>query len=253
MKFRQQPCEIMKSLGIYSPQDIDLDLIAYSLGAEVKRVSLSDCEGYIIGSEDKAIITINVDAPIQRQRFSLGHETGHWVNDKKLNLTYRCTTTDMRQRNPQKSNFRQQKEVRANQFAAELLIPKHIITPYLADLDVTFDSVGALAEMFNVSRTSTAIRLVELSPFPCMLICYDRVGNRRWFSRSDIIPEHFWPHNKITNPQNVFIPGEAEEVDADTWIDEEKAISHSVIQSIFLNSYDILVLLWWKDEAHLLA
>ena len=159
----------------------------------------------------------------------------------------------MRQCTPQKSNFRQQKEVRANQFAAELLIPKHIVTPYLADLNVTFESVGAIAEMFNVSRTSTAIRLVELSPFPCMLICYDRVGNRRWFSRSHIIPEHFWPHKKITNPQNVLIPGEAEEVDADTWIDEEKAISHSVIQSIFSNSYDILVLLWWKDEAHLLA
>ena len=58
---------------------------------------------------------------------------------------------------------------------------------------------------------------------------------------------------KITNPQTVLIPGEAEEVDADTWIDEEKAISYSVVQSILYNSYDILVLLWWKDEAHLLA
>lgn len=253
MKFRQQPCDIMKSLGIYSPQDIDLDLIAYSLGAEVKRAPLSDCEGYIIGSEDKAIITLNIDAPIQRQRFSLGHETGHWVNDKKLNLTYRCTTTDMRQHSLQKSNFRQQKEVRANQFSAELLIPKHIVTPYLTDLDVTFESVRALADMFNVSRTSTAIRLVELSPFPCMLICYDQAGNRRWFSRSHIIPENFWPHKKIINAQTVLKSGTAQEVDADTWIDEEKAISYSVMQSIFSNPYDMLVLLWWKDEAHLLA
>lgn len=253
MKFRQQPCDIMKSLGIYSPQDIDLDLIAYSLGAEVKCVSLSDCEGYIIGSEDKAIITINKDAQSERQRFSLGHEIGHWVNDRKLNLTYRCTTTDMRQHTPQKSNFRQQKEVRANQFSAELLIPNHIVTPYLAELDITFESVSALADMFNVSRTSTAIRLVELSPFPCMLICYDRTGNRRWFRRSHIIPEHFWPHKKIITPKAVSLLGTAEEVDADIWIDEDKAIFYSVTQSTFSNSYGTLVLLWWKDEAHLLA
>lgn len=252
MKFRQQPSDIMKSLGIYAPSDIDLDLIAFSLGAEVKRSHLSDCEGYIIGTEEKAIITINDNAPPERQRFSLGHEIGHFVNDKKQNLTYRCTTSDMRQRTPQENNFRQHKEVRANQFAAELLIPDFIASPFLSDLPVTFESVHDLAGTFNVSRTSTAIRFVELSPYPCMLACFDKHGNRRWFSRSDLVPEHIWPHKHLSNHRTLLVPGAAEEVDADTWIDDESAHNFTVIQSVFSNSYDALCLLWWKDESHLL-
>ncbi|EGG98314.1 hypothetical protein imdm_179 [gamma proteobacterium IMCC2047] len=51
MKFQRQPEDILKELGIYESKDIDLDLIAYSLNADVKRTNLSDCEGNIIGTD----------------------------------------------------------------------------------------------------------------------------------------------------------------------------------------------------------
>ena len=110
MRFKQQPDDILKELGIYEPEDIDLDLVAYSLNADIKRTALSDCEGNIIGTDVKAIITINNDTDPKRQRFSLGHELGHWVNDRGKNLTYRCDLNDMRQRNVGRKDFRQQRE-----------------------------------------------------------------------------------------------------------------------------------------------
>lgn len=253
MKFKQQPSDILKKLGIYEPQDIDLDLVAYSLNADVKRAALSDCEGNIIGTDEKAIITVNNDADPRRQRFSLGHELGHWVNDRGKNLTYRCDTNDMRQRSISKDNFRQQKEVRANQFSAELIMPNHIFGRYLNNLDITTDSVNYLAKEFNVSRTSAAIRLVEASNRPCMIICWNQSGKRQWFSRNPIVSDSIWPHSRIMHPREAFVPSSSIEVDADKWISNEGSENYSVVESVFSNGYDILSLIWWKVENQLTA
>lgn len=253
MKFRREPGDILKLLGIYQAEDIDLDLVAHFLNAEVKRTSLSDCEGHIVGTDSRAIITVNGNARPERQRFSLGHELGHWVNDKKQNLTYRCSTDDMRQREPRSNDFRQHKEVRANQFSAELIIPKHIAEPLIDGAEVTFESIGSLANSFNASKTSSAIRFVELSQLPCMLVCWSRNGNRRWFSRSSVVPDSIWPHQRIDKPREYFQSSSAKEVDADVWIDHTDSSDFTIIQSIFSNSYDILSLLWWKDESQLLS
>lgn len=247
MKFRQQPDEILKKIGIYSPEDIDLDLVAYSLNATVKRESLSDCEGYIIGTNEKAIITVSKDTIIQRQRFSLGHEIGHWVNDKKKNLTYRCDENDMRRRIAKEDDYIYQREIRANQFASELIIPSYMANSYLQGQDVTFDTAKNLANLFSVSVTCAAIRLVQLSSFPCMLICFSQDGVRRWFKRSDLLDEDIWPHKSVKDLEDVFSDSVLEN-DADLWIDHPDAGEYSIVQSMFSNSYDILCLVWWKKE-----
>ena len=251
MRFKQQPDGILKRLGIYEPADIDLDLVAYSLNADVKRTVLSDYEGSIIGTDEKAIITINICADPRRQRFSLGHEIGHWVNDRGKNLTYRCNTNDMRQRKMSKDNFRQQKEVRANQFSAELIMPNHIFSHHAYNLDITFDSVNYLADKFDVSRTSAAIRFVEVSSYPCMIVCWNKEGSRRWFSRNPIVPDSIWPHSRILRPRDAFSLSNGLEVDADKWISNEGAEDFSIVESIFSNGYDVLSLVWWKDESQL--
>ena len=252
MRFKQQPDDILKKLGIYESKDIDLDLVAYSLNACVKRAALSNCEGSIIGTDEKAIITVNDRASPQRQRFSLGHELGHWVNDRGKNLTYRCNINDMRQRSMSKENFRQQKEVRANQFSAELMMPNHIFLRYSNNLDITTDSVNYLADEFKVSCTSTAIRFVEVNSYPCMIVCWDKAGNRRWFFRNRIVPDSIWPHKKIMQPREAFTLSNNLEVDADKWVNYEGSEDYSVVESIFSNGYDILSLVWWKDESQLI-
>lgn len=252
MKFKQRPDIILKELGIYEPGEIDLDLVAFSLNADVKRTSLSDCEGNIIGTDKKALISVNSDADPRRQRFSLGHELGHWVNDRGKNLTYRCDTNDMRQRTNKKNNFRQHKEVRANQFSAELLMPIHIFSRYQNGLDVNVETVNYLANEFNVSRTSVAIRLIETSSFPCLIVCWDQSGQRQWFARNSIVPESIWPHTRVQNPLKVFKPTNAMEVDADKWIDQQEAEDYTVVESIFSNGFDYLSIIWWKDESQLI-
>jgi len=252
MKFVQQPEEILKGLGIFSPDDIDLDLVAFSLNAHVKRKRLSDCEGHIIGGRDKAIITINSDASQERQRFSLGHEIGHWINDRGNNLTYRCDANDMRQGSFVKGKPRQNKEVRANKFSAELLMPNYLFMKCLVDIQITGERVSLLASVFNVSRTSAAIRLVEVCNLPCMFICWKGNGTRRWFYKNNIVPECIWPHRSIPHPKEGFKLSNEIEVDADKWIDGDDAESHVVIESVFFDGYDFFSLIWWRDEGQLL-
>lgn len=252
MRYQQNPEDILKKLGIYEPGNIDLDLIAFSLNAQIKRVALTECEGSIIGTATKAIISINSNARPQRQRFSLGHELGHWVNDKGPKMPYRCDTNAMRQRENRSGDFAQHKEVRANAFAADLMMPMFIWKKCGEALDVTGDSIRYLADLFNVSLTSASIRLVEKSIYPCMIICWDKHGKRRWFSRNAIVPENIWPIERIIHPSKDLVASNGLQVDADKWIDTEGSNDHTLIESIFTNGTDFIVVLWWKNEDQLI-
>lgn len=64
------------SIGVTYPAEIDLEAIAWTMGAKVRYRPLDGCEARIIGRDDQAIITINERSPPRRQRFSLAHEIG---------------------------------------------------------------------------------------------------------------------------------------------------------------------------------
>lgn len=251
MKFKRDPEHILREVGIDSPYEIDLDLIAFDLNATVKRDRLLGCEGQIVGTDNRAIITINNESTLRRQRFSLGHEIGHWINDRGKNLSYRCTNSDMRQHTLSRHDFKQQKEVRANRFAAELLMPSYLLKRYLPAREISVSTVNYLSQLFDVSRTSASIRLVEVSDLPCMLVCWDKQGRRKWFSRNPIVPDSIWPHRQILRPSEVFGDSNALTVDADRWIDGAAAENFTIIESQYTNGYDQFSLIWWLDESAL--
>jgi hypothetical protein len=73
-------------------------------------------------------------------------------------------------------------ELRANQFSAELLLPRSIFAPKAKNLEITFASIRKRGDTFQTSLTATAIRLVEFGSFPAMVICSD-AERRRWADR----------------------------------------------------------------------
>lgn len=75
------PFEILNDLGITEPGDIDIEAIAEDCGATIRYQPLSGCAARIMGYKNRAIITIDEDTPRPRQRFSAGHELGHWMRD----------------------------------------------------------------------------------------------------------------------------------------------------------------------------
>jgi Zn-dependent peptidase ImmA (M78 family) len=69
---------LLMRLGISSAQDIDLDAIAWHVGAAVKYRHMDTADGTIVGSLKRAVIAINSSTIPTKRRFSLGHELGHW-------------------------------------------------------------------------------------------------------------------------------------------------------------------------------
>jgi hypothetical protein len=229
-----------------------VEAIAYHCRALVRYRELDGCAARIIGHGDRAIISVELRSRRERQRFSISHELGHWMRDRGK-LVYLCHEADMRS-----PWSHQGPEARANQFAANLLMPEFMFRPRARGRPMTFDTVNDLAKEFQTSRTATAIRLVELGSFPAMLVCYGTAG-RRWHVSGPDVPSVFWPHKELNHETEAFTllfgqpkPTRPTIVDADAWIDHRSSSRYTICEHSIRVGADVLVLLWWKDESQIL-
>ena len=249
----QTPAEILAELGIREPEDLDIEAIAQHCGATIQYKPLSGCEARIMGLDDAAIITINVNSSVERQRFSGGHELGHWMRDRRT-ASFQCNeqmfVREWSVDNPEK---------RANRFASDLLLPAKMFRPLSKGLPITFASVQQLAGVFKMSLSATAIRLVEYGSYPAMLICNSAAG-REWYVASSTVEQKLWP---------VDCPGQLtqaaallnrrhhaegpQDVRADHWIKNFRADRYWIKEdSIPWTNQTVLSLIWWEDESQLI-
>ncbi len=244
------PAALLDELGITVPAEILVEAIAQHCGATILYEPLAGCEARIIGSGDRAIITVNANVSRARQRFSAGHELGHWMRDRGR-VAFSCTDQNFVREwgddNPER---------RANRYSADLLLPRKMFEAQCRGMLATWESVRLLAQTFETSLTATAIRLVEIGSHPAMIICTEPAG-RRWLVRSSLVPADLRPL-RTPGPGAVaagLLDGTRhgkgpETVDSDDWIDHPDASRYCVMEdSVRVSSGLVLTLLWWKDEA----
>lgn len=246
--------KLLKGLGITEPSDIRIEAIAEHCGATIIYQPLKGSAARILGFGDRAFITVDSDSLRERQRFSAGHELGHWMMDRGKVASFVCAekvfATEWATDNPER---------RANRYAADLLLPPFMFEPLAKNRDITFDTVRSLAGDFQTSLTATAIRLVELGSFPAMIVC-NEPGRRRWFTRGPDVPESLWPrdspnawtcaHDLLNGSSNREGPTD---VQADGWIAHEGSRRYSIREDSIRIGHDlVLSLLWWKNEQQLL-
>jgi Zn-dependent peptidase ImmA (M78 family) len=244
--------DLLDELGITEPDEIDLEAIAQYVGATVTRQKMAGVEARIVGLNDQAIITVNEDSLPTRQRFSIGHELGHWIYDRgRIDMS--CGV-DKQERFYTGTD----KESLANEFATELLLPSSMFTPRLAKRPPKLVVIKELRDVFRASFTATARRVVDLGAHPAMVIC-SSLTKRVWFKASSEIEGRFWPNNQTSKDTLAYELlkrsdyGEAtEEVDADAWIDHENAEDYVLIESSVKVTPELAVsVLWWKDQAQI--
>ena len=141
--------------------------------AAVQSMALDDdISGALLPvSEGKWLILVNKDHPLTRQRFSVAHELGHLFLHQ-----YRVPHADrtLKLRDAQSSQGSAFEEIEANQFAAELLMPRDLVLRALDgqvieyEPDTSSDAssfknlVKDLARRFRVSEQAMTIRLSSL-------------------------------------------------------------------------------------------
>ncbi|MHB0874469.1 MAG: ImmA/IrrE family metallo-endopeptidase [Anaerolineae bacterium] len=173
---------ILDRLSVTSRDDLLLlEEICWQRGVLVRYERLGGAEARVVVHGYKAIITVSDAAErIGRQRFNVAHELGHVELHRDLIAGAICTTQDLNgcSRGP-KSLLEQE----ANEFASELLLPERFVGASCRDAEPSLGSASALAESFQVSLTAAAMRLVEFSSEPCLLV-FSQADHIRWFRRS---------------------------------------------------------------------
>lgn len=157
----------MKSIEI-SENDyfIDLDKILYALNISVQKGFYSNHSGQI-DSENRVVYLNSLEIDV-RQRFTIAHEIGHYALNhsgisNRLKNPEDIATVDIA------------KERSANQFAAELLMPKKLIarciTKFKQDNNLTDEQlananvdefIDSLSSMMRTSKQATTFRLQNL-------------------------------------------------------------------------------------------
>ena len=187
----------LQALGITEPAEIDIEVVARSLGARVKYRPLKSSEARIVGQNGRAIITVDARAREQRRRFSVAHELGHWHRHRGICLACRSVDIDRPLSDGGKGRVSSNPELQADAYASDLLLPGYIFRPLACDLDLlTLAAVRELAAMFNTSLTATAIRALGTNRFPAMLVCHSQSG-MRWFRRPPLVPDRWFPRTDL--------------------------------------------------------
>ena len=250
---RQTPFEILNDLGISEPDEIDIEAIAEHCGATIRYRSLSGCAARIMGYKDRAIITIDADTIRPRQRFSAGHELGHWMRDKGK-VTFQCKSKEFvrewSSENP---------ETRANRFASDLLLPPKMFRARQTRMPVTFESVHLLAKAFCTSLPATAIRLVEYGDLPAILVC-NGPEKLEWFVpssevRGKVFLEKRPGRGSIAEEllRGQTSAASAREVCSAAWLNDRNAVNYWLHEdSLMTTDGSVLSLLWWKNESQLI-
>jgi hypothetical protein len=128
------------------------------LGLRIEQSWEVDCSGILLPAERRIVLNaseaMHGDTPIQRHRFTIAHEIGHWV----------CHCLEGRAHAPEPSYCRpvdltkaadRTLEREANVFAAELLMPE----PAVREAWEKFGELERCAAHFDVSPTAMQWRL----------------------------------------------------------------------------------------------
>lgn len=149
-------------------------------------------EGALTTNDTKSegVILVHADRPESRKRFTIGHELGHYLNPWHKPTSsegFRCNKDDLNARRHKPGNRAAQMEVEANVFAAELLMPRKLISRAIRGIDLNLDLIFTLADEFAVSREAAGRRTVTLAEEPSAIV-FSRSGVVRYIEKHPEFP-----------------------------------------------------------------
>ena len=248
--------ELLKRLEIES-----LPIDPYDICERLRiLVKEDDCEGYtgmllVVGKE----VLISVKSSIReqsRKRFTVAHELGHYTIPEHLTNSrtyFKCTDKDL-DTFASKGNL----ESEANDFAAELLMPRSIYKELVSARKPGWDSIKELALLSQTSLTSTAIKFIDLTDHACVLIVTER-GMINWFHKSKEFNAYVQMEGRFVSPGTITYstfrgsppPDCFEVVKADNWLSGRGVKPHTEILewSLPINSYGQVLTLLFDEES----
>ncbi len=196
----------------------------------IRREPLSNIEGALVMTDNRhsGAILVNADGHPRRQRFTIAHELGHY-----LNLWHRQTAKDgfwCSRSNMEAAGFDRRmasdrntlQEMQANRFAIALLIPDRFLLPKLTPcLDI--QHVREIANLFECSLEATIRRIVALTSEPVAVV-FSKDGRCRYWLGSDTMPRltlrkgDWLPVSCMKGPDTMSISPIEAQVSSEGWL-----------------------------------
>lgn len=240
-----------------------LEEIAWARGALVEYQKLDGAEARLVVAKGRGVITVSTKITDQRRkRFSIAHELGHFEmhqNTQELSL---CLNEDIKEINKKTYNSISNLEVEANEFAAELLMPRTFFEPLCIKEEPSLSYISELADMFLTSLTATALRYIKFCNEPLM-VALTKNNRVSWFQGS---PDF----ERLKEDLNLFIeldskldtskatdlfsgmsnPIKKRRVKASNWFTSGNFEKNATIteHSIYMPNYESVLSLIWIDE-----
>jgi IrrE N-terminal-like domain len=221
-------------LGIRDPRDLDVEVIAFDSGVRVEYAPLIGCEAMLVGVGSRAIATVRPRGNRGRERFSVGHELGHW--ELHRGQSFRCRVDDPDQNLQSDVTLERQ----ADEFASHLLMPTALFNPgAMAFRYPSVDQIDDLANTFQTSRVATTIRMAKVDSLPVIVACYSTTRllwfvpaphvPRRWFLKARLDADTF-AHDLLTRGAECRTPRKQS---ADAWFENNDAGEFEVLEQCF--------------------
>jgi len=138
---------------------IPVEQIAEKMNIQISYAPSSEYSGMLIRKGDGALMGINSDESPARRRFTIAHELGHFFLEKNT-----AVTIDYRDNGNRPDKTIQEKH--ADDFAANLLMPKNFLTVDFKKIFENTQDRGSLllqlAERYQVSQEAMMWRLKNL-------------------------------------------------------------------------------------------
>ena len=156
--------------------------VVREIGLEIVYRDASSYDGALLRIKGipRGYIVINTRIREEsRRRFTIAHESGHFILPNQQDLSAPCAKKTIENWDEQLDH----PELEANRFAAEVLMPRERVTPYLLT-EPAMTSIESIASICQTSLTASAYRLVSLTSFRAAMV-WSEDGRVRWYKSSE--------------------------------------------------------------------
>ena len=208
---------------------VPIEDLAVAVGiTDIHRMTTQNFEGGLITQHERrdGVILVNGTANRLRQRYTIGHELGHFLiaaHEPGTSGQFTCSKADMSIRKADRDDRYKRMESEANRFSAGMLMPLPLFKADMRSQGAPdLHNVVALAARYDVSKEAAAIHYSTYHHDMCAIILSQDDIIRRVYkpSRFPFVEAAIGkplPHNSLSSgSQNS--EAEWDEVDRGVWL-----------------------------------
>jgi len=243
---------LLDRLGVTGVPDVRV--IAGKLGLGIEEGDVTGFDGALVRVKGASTGVIALRKSIReggRKNFTIAHEIAHFVLPKHEDSSV-CRSSQIETW----SKALAARELEANEFAAELLLPEVVVRAKVGNSEPSLAVAKSICQTFSTSLTASAYRLAELTSFRCAVVWSSQ---RRviWFRPSAEFGQWVRIRDLVDPRTFAFdcfegraVPSKPEAVPASAWLSGTTLRADAMIleESCSMPFYDaVLTLLWIKD------